>query len=236
MRLPLLLALVCSCAAPTVRHAYIADPVDSHEVQDLQGWSIHVDKALLAGEGKATGDKALELLAARLLEVKTVVPAARHAQLTAVPIWIDLAHPLKTMQYHPGAAWLEDHGHDVRMEKAVHIPNANGFLDLAETNHQPWVVLHELAHAFHDRELSFEHKDVRAAYDTAVKTGDYEEVLHINGSTVRHYALTDHKEYFAESTEAYFATNDFHPFVRAELRLFDARMFGVLEQVWGKVR
>ncbi|HIE71684.1 MAG TPA: hypothetical protein EYP98_16745 [Planctomycetes bacterium] len=77
MRLPLLLVLVCSCATPTVRQAYIADPVDSHEVQDLQGWSIHVDKALLAGEGKATGDKALELLAARLLGVfpSTALPA-----------------------------------------------------------------------------------------------------------------------------------------------------------------
>lgn len=236
MKRPLLLVLACSCAVPEVREASIAAPRQTHTIQELQGWSIHVGTALLEGDGKAIGDAALELLAARLLEVRTVVPEPMHAQLMAVPIWIDHEHPLKTMQYHPGARWLKNHGHDVRMEKAVHIPNAQHFVDYAKTNHQPWVVLHELAHAFHDRELSFGHAEIRAAYDAAVESGDFKEVLHINGKTRKHYGLTDEKEYFAESTEAYFGTNDFYPFVRAELRLFDPGMFAVLEKVWGKVR
>ncbi|MGO9112581.1 MAG: hypothetical protein ACLP9L_25400 [Thermoguttaceae bacterium] len=33
------------------------------------------------------------------------------------------------------------------------------------------------------------------------------------GQHVRHYALTDHKEFFAEMSEAYFGMNDFFPFV-----------------------
>ncbi len=53
---------------------------------------------------------------------------------------------------------------------------------------------------------------------------------------VKHYGLNNHKEYFAESTEAYFGVNDFYPFVRAELKEHDPKMFGVLEAVWGKVR
>jgi len=234
MRVLCLALLVTACASVEVHHARVE--ADGHTVRELHGWSVHVDGALLEGDGKETGDAALALLAARLLEIKTVVPDAVHARLMAVPIWIDLEHELGTMQYHPSVGWLREHGHDVRMEKCVHIPNANGFLGLARTNHQPWVVLHELAHAFHDRELGFENAEIKAAYDAAVEKGDYESVLHINGKTVKHYALTDHKEYFAEASEAYFGTNDFHPFVRAELRLFDARMFGVLEKVWGKVR
>jgi hypothetical protein len=41
------------------------------------------------------------------------------------------------------------------------------------------------------------------------------------------------EEYFAESTEAFFGTNDFYPFVRAELKEFDPRMEAVLRKAWG---
>ena len=34
-------------------------------------------------------------------------------------------------------------------------------------------------------------------------------------------------------TEAYFGTNDFYPFVKAELKECDPRMYQLLEEVWG---
>jgi len=40
-------------------------------------------------------------------------------------------------------------------------------------------------------------------------------------------------EYFAESTEAFFGTNDFYPFIRPELREFDPEMFNLLTKLWG---
>jgi hypothetical protein len=61
-------------------------------------------------------------------------------------------------------------------------------------------------------------------------------VLHINGRHIAHYALTNEKEYFAECSEAYFGTNDFYPFVRAELVEVDPGMAKLLEKVWGKRR
>ena len=42
------------------------------------------------------------------------------------------------------------------------------------------------------------------------------------------YALTSATEYFAESTEAFFGTNDFYPFVRPELKEHDKEMCGSL--------
>ena len=45
--------------------------------------------------------------------------------------------------------------------------------------------------------------------------------------------MTDPQEYFAESTEAFFSTNDFFPFTREELRGHDPGMFVLLEQFWG---
>ena len=97
-------------------------------------------------------------------------------------------------------------------------------------------MLHELAHSYHDQVLGFDQADIMAAFEAAEQQGIYEELLLHTGRRVRHYALSNHKEYFAESTEAYFGVNDFYPFVRAELKEHDPKMFGVLEAVWGKVK
>jgi hypothetical protein len=74
--------------------------------------------------------------------------------------------------------------------------------------------------------------------DTALVAGDGADageralVLLYTGETVRHYGLTDHKEYFAEGTEAYFYRNDFYPFVRAELAEHDPTFHGLLGKLW----
>jgi hypothetical protein len=52
---------------------------------------------------------------------------------------------------------------------------------------------------------------------------------------VRHYALTDQKEFFAEMSESYFGMNDFFPFDRRELKREEPEIFKVLEDVWGKI-
>ena len=42
------------------------------------------------------------------------------------------------------------------MAKAMHIPNAARYIALKRSGTQPWVILHELTHAYHDRVLGFE--------------------------------------------------------------------------------
>ena len=49
---------------------------------------------------------------------------------------------------------------------------------------------------------------------------------------MRHYALTNHKEFFAEMTEAYFGVNDFFPFNRAELKEAEPEIHALLSAVW----
>ena len=97
----------------------------------------------------------------------------------------------------------------------------------------PAVILHELAHAYHDQVLGFNDPDVLAAYNGAMEKGILEKVQLFTGSTVRHYAATNHKEYFAEATEAYLYRNDFYPFVAAELRDHDPEGFKLMQKVWG---
>ena len=100
----------------------------------------------------------------------------------------------------------------------------------------PYVVLHELAHSFHDQVLGFDQPAIIAAYNDVKEKGIYEKVLLYTGATVRHYGLSNHKEYFAEATEAYFGVNDFYPFVRAELKQHDPGMFSLMEKFWGPVK
>ena len=220
--------------------ASLADDDDSspqprieHQLREVEGWTVHVDARLLDGESKQLGDLALRVLGNKLYEIATILPEARVHDLRAVPIWLDLDHRLAAMQYHPSAGWLEGHGYDPAMAKAVHIPQAERFVRLAQTNHQPSVVLHELAHAYHDRVLGFDHRPIVEEYRRVVKEGLFESTLHIKGRKTRHYALTDHKEYFAEMTECYFGANDFYPFVRAELKDCDPGTFALLETIWG---
>jgi dipeptidyl-peptidase-4 len=96
----------------------------------------------------------------------------------------------------------------------------------------PAVILHELAHAYHDQILGFDRPDIVEAYERAKASGTYDKVLLYTGQRVRHYGMTDAKEYFAEGTEAFFYRNDFYPFVRAELKEHDPRLHEVLSEIW----
>ena len=187
-------------------------------------------------ENKELADEAFKALANHLQRIKWIIPKEKHEALQNLRIWIELSHELKSMQYHPGAGWLKSHGYDPRLVNHVHIPQARDLIKRSTWAKHPYVILHELAHSYHDQVLSFDHPQIKAAWDNAKETGILKDVLLYTGRTVDHYGLTNHKEYFAESTEAYFGVNDFYPFVRAELKEHDPRMFETLKEIWGPVR
>lgn len=207
------------------------DPVE----RNIEGWTVAVDPRLLQDEHKDVGDRAFQALANHLQRIKYIVPEERVAEMQKLRIWIELSHKLSSMQYHPSAGWLKSNGYDPRLEKHVHIPRAKALYERSTWAKHPYVVLHELAHAYHDQVLDFNHPEIKAAWDNAEATGILKDVLLFTGRKVDHYGRTNHKEYFAESTEAYFGVNDFYPFVRAELKEHDPRMYETLEKIWGKI-
>ena len=137
------------------------------------------------------------------------------------------------MQYHPNADWLEKHGYARGLVKCVHIPKAALFASPRHNHVQPWCVMHELAHAYHDQVLGFDERRIRQAYERYKASGHGDAVLHVNGQRMRHYALTDHKELFAEMSEAYFGNNDFFPFNHGELQTSEREIFELLVTIWG---
>ena len=206
----------------------------AHTRRDVAGWTVHVDDRLLAGAKAELGRRALRLLEGQLSTIALVVPEAKVKRLRRVAIWLDLTHAeLKVPQYHPSADWLANHGHSRALAKGVHLPDAAYFAGARFQREQPSGVLHELAHAYHDQVLGFDHADIRSAWERFVKGGRYRSVLHISGRMRPHYGLTNEKEFFAEMTEAYFGRNDFFPFNSAELKREEPELFGLLARIWG---
>jgi hypothetical protein len=207
----------------------------SRSVRELEGWTIRIDDRLLAdGPHAEAGARALKFLEARLRDIPIVVPPERVRDLQEVTIVLDWScGDLTSMQYHPSAAWLKSHGYPESLARCVHLPRAAEVATQRNTNEQPWCVLHELAHAYHDQKLDFDEPRIRAAYDKYQASGRGEAVLRHDGRRVKHYALTNQKEFFAEMTEAYFGVNDFYPFVRAELQESEPEIHQLLSEIWG---
>lgn len=205
-----------------------------HTQRHLEGWSVQVDDRLLDADDKTLGDHALRILANRLYDIKHVVPAEKVKQLQKVQIWLDKSHgKLRPAQYHPSKSWLKSNGYSEELARCVHIPVAADFSSLNHQRVQPWSVLHELAHAYHDQVLGFDHDEIHKAYVRFKESKKYESVLHINGNKTKHYALTNEKEFFAEMTEAFFGHNDFFPFNRAELKREEPEVYELIAKVWG---
>ncbi len=217
-------------------HAPAPEPV--YETRALRGWTLHINRELLAADARPTA-KALELLDRQLVEITKVVPKAAVAKLRKVPLYFNPEYPgvRPLAEYHPGAEWLRKNGRDPAMAKGVEFTNVRTFQ--AEVNRMPWFVLHELAHAYHDRELpkGFGNPDIAGAFVRAKEAGKYDKVErhHGNGrpnTFEKAYAMTTPMEYFAETTEAYFGRNDFFPFTRDELKKHDPAIHELLGKLW----
>jgi hypothetical protein len=218
--------------APAKKPEKPAQPA-SRSVRHLEGWTIRVDDRLFQEPNAALGKRALRFLENKLADIKVVVPPDRLKKLQAVTIVMDLScGGLGPMQYHPSSEWLRGNGYSADLAKCVHIPRAADLATRRNINEQPWVILHELAHAYHDQVLGFEEPRIRAAFEKYKKSGHGDRTLLYNGRRVRHYALTNHKEFFAEMTEAFFGVNDFFPFNRAELKEAEPEIQELLTVIW----
>ena len=230
--------LLGSCSLAVSAQADEAAPPKpaSHTVRQMEGWTVRVDDRLLSPPHDKLGESATRMLAARLADIAMVLPPERLKRLRSYTIVLDLTHgELRSMQYHPSVRWLESNGYARDLARCVHIPDARSFVRSRQVNEQPWAVLHELAHAYHDQELGFNDPRVMDAFRRFKKSGHGDATLLYNGKRVKHYALTDQKEFFAEMTEAYIGNNDFFPFNGAELLTAEPEIFALMRSIWGPI-
>jgi hypothetical protein len=197
----------------------------------IEGFTVRVETNELSDRTWKPVEQELKTQLYRIVHTVGQEPLKK---LQSVMIWVHKDDKAtKCMAYHPAKEWLSKHGSNPEMARAVEIANAEAFVSW--TYEQPWMVLHELAHAYHHRFLDdgFGNKDVKSVWDAEMASKRYEQVLHWDGKQIKHYATTNQMEFFAECTEAYFGHNDFYPFVNAELKKFDPDAFSLMRQIWG---
>ena len=218
---------------PTTRNA--PKPI-AHTTRSIEGWTVRIDNRLLSDPDRDLGQRAIKLLSMRLADIVWTLPEDKVKWLRTVPLVLDKTHGgLVPAQYHPSAGWLRDNGYDPSLAHCVHIPDAAYFVAGKMSYEQPWAVLHELSHAYHDQVLGFDDQRIMKAWKAFVASGKYKLVPHMNGRMREHYGLTNQKEFFAEMTEAYFGMNDFYPFNSIELKRAEPEIFKLLHEIWGKL-
>jgi len=193
----------------------------------ISGWSV-----MLACNYELDTDRKLNIISEvteQLLKIDQAVPSPALQAIRDTIFWVEYPFTEDTdAAYHPSREWLLENGFNPDKAGGIEL-DYNIYLWREE---QPWAMFHELSHAYHDKVLVDNNEAVLRAFNTAVASGRYEQVKHITGEVNRAYALNDEFEYFAEISEAYFGVNDFQPFNRDELWLFDSAGYALVESMW----
>jgi len=205
----------------------ICEPTSSYTVKELAGWKVYVNNSLLpGGEHAETGAEAVRRLTDGMMRLKTWMPEEPLAKMLEVRIWLEWNSTdgpwgrTSGYQYHPGRDWLLDMDFNLEKHKCVEFGNAAS-LAKRSPDSTVSVLLHELAHAYHDQVLTFQDPDVLAAYKRCVEGTAYPE---------RDWVKSDHKEFFAGVTTRYFGRKE----EREAVRRRDPVLATFLERTWGK--
>jgi len=203
-----------------------------YDVRELEGWTVLINFRLME-ESRFATERAIELMRNQLKTIIDRVPLRAVSYLQTIPLWLspEYSGECPRAEYHPDAGWLQSHGRNPAMAKGVEFSNIHIFPK--ECRRMPLFILHELAHAYHDQVFGFDDPQIKALYERARQSGSYAMVSNYTGKTMRAYAMTNCKEYFAETTESFFGRNDFYPFNRDELKTHDPQMYRLLQQYWG---
>ena len=230
MRLRILSCVFCALMSAVTAGAVPLD-VEGYTPQELAGWVVYVSDELWE-QRREEAEKALELLKGQCKKVIEVLPPTAVSQLQQVRLWMSLPSGDRRprAEFHPSVDWLIEHG--MHPEKVKGVEFTNSAILEKEIIRMPMLLLHELAHAYHNGVLGFEHPDILRLYNQAKKNGSYDKVERHNREPQMAYAITNHKEYFAECTEAFFGVNDFYPFNKKELKEHDPDMYDLLTQIW----
>jgi hypothetical protein len=220
-------------AAPEPAPALAAAPA-GYTARRLAGFTVFVHETVLAHPPEA--EAVVARVEASLAEISALFGSRRTA-VAGVKVWVeweprDPQRRRGVAEFHRSREWLVANGYDPAKERGIEINDTRGYL-AATAGTQPFALLHEFAHAYEMLALGESDPGALAAYEAARTSGQYDAVERVGSTRERAYALTDAREYFAETTEAFLAINDYFPFVREQLRGHDPVGYALMERVWG---
>jgi len=207
-----------------------------YEDQQIHGWKVRYETT----DWGTLRLKLSETLYMKLQEIENTLPALSLSKVRKeVCIHVDLVTTDSTdvAVYHSteSVGWLISHREPPEKASSINILDAQRFIDMVESpSSYLAALLHEVAHAFHDRFLDggFNNLRVQEAFDAANAHNKYRNVKNVSGKIQNSNAITNHKEYFANNTTAYFMRNDDFPFTNEELLSYDPGAFTLLQECW----
>ncbi|MBL1176990.1 hypothetical protein [Pantanalinema sp. GBBB05] len=208
-------------------------PTSAYKQESMYGFTILINPTVLRHQPETKAMR--QELSSQLAAIARVMPTKPLAQLRKVRIWVEWENRNGAAEFHPSAEWLRQHSYNPAKAGCVEVSNTRNFVQWSRTA-QPWMLMHEFAHAYHHLALGEANSNIQMAYHHAVNQKLYQSVNYIMGGQRKAYALTDAKEYFAELSEAYFGQNDFYPFTRPQLKTYDPVGYQLMEKSWGKPR
>jgi hypothetical protein len=211
-----------------------------YKYREILGFKLLVNNQVLEENEKSTNKrKPLEVLELELgMLARELPPRAVNVLREAVGFWVEWDKVIEigpkssegaraVACYHPGNTTRQRYA--FRSVESKVKSNAVEILTMkfltAEhqgTQHRS-VLLHEVTHAVHHHLFDYDNPHVIAAYTNAMSKGLY----------AGQYAATNHKEYFAELTCAYFGHLNYEPHDRNELKQYDPKGYLMMEKVWG---
>lgn len=209
------------------------EPTSTYDVEVIEGWRV-----LVSSKFKDHGAERAAALAALRTDLakirRQLLPRSAVRLLRKTKIWLEWTDDLlpDRAAYHPYRPYMVAMGLNPDKAQSVQFTVRS----LEQRVRQPAMVLHELAHAFHDQVLGFDDPTILAGYFRACADTRLHSVERKPGEPQRHYGLNDQTEFFAEFTEAAFWENDFPPKERAALTAFDPSILRLIEQAWKKPR
>jgi hypothetical protein len=207
------------------------EPTANYKPREIRGFTVLVHPEV--EKHPAEAKEAFAELDAQLKTLGEVVPEKPLASLKKIRFWVEWEVKKNgAAEFHVSPGWLKDNGYNPEKARGVEINNLKNFSAWSKKA-QPWMVMHELAHAYHFTVLGDKHAQLDAAYKQAMERKLYDEVAFVTGGKRKGYATTNRAEYFAELTEAYFGKNDFFPFTRCELETHDPVGFKLMKDTWG---
>ena len=188
---------------------------------------------------------AAEHLKKDLTEINGLMPEFALKVMKKNPIWLEKDLTDGAAWYHANKDWLAEQSKtDSRyMTDKFHCVELCNYVHYVSWSlqNQPYMVLHELCHLYHDQALpgGFENPDVKAAYNHAKNAGMYRNTPYRLDSKTKYnidvaYAMNDQMEYFSEICEAYWGENDYYPFNYEDLKAYDKQGFDLMVKVWGE--
>ena len=218
---------------------------DGYATYEYQGFTYKFKKDVINTDA---AKKAMAKVRSDIDQIITLIPESAVKVMQGKPIWFEKNNDKNSSAawYHRGSGSGLAYGGLAAKEKCVEITNYEYYVSWTAQN-QPFMVLHELCHLYHDQGLGGDgNNDIKMAYTNAKNKGlyttyyyrtslsDSKGTEYTEGGSNKAYCMTDAWEFFAEMCEAYWGENDYFPFNYMQLRDHDATAFALMEKIWGK--